>query len=128
MRVWSLLLGLMVIGCVYCNDSVKIHFPLEGGSQSVHLGPSDTLLVTFEGLLSTGYWWQLDKSNSDALTGTVTYDMLIREEAPPDNWNFNFSIAAQQQSKGMLVFFCSKPWDHATPPMSNATLTICVLC
>ena len=131
LKLISLFLLLSILYVSSNNTSpltTEIHFDQTGGMQSINMKSNDKLFVTFNGLLSTGYWWLLNTTSSTGIGAVVSFDSKSKQEVPPDNWMFNFTAIATTSNKCQLNFYYCHPWAASLPPVATATLQVCVDC
>jgi len=98
-------------------ENVDVHYPKTGGEQQVKASYFDLLVVTLEGVPTTGFHWKIDQieDNVLAVNGTFITDV------PPNNFAFIFrriqhmysTLYLSENSLNIFLYlshFHNQPW------------------
>ncbi len=91
MQILSIIIAALSLSTVGASV-ISIHFKAEGGKQAATMTKGDSLVVTFEGIPSTGYAWKLNgtsnaietvlKSQGSKVSDVRKY-LLMKNHPPP---------------------------------------------
>jgi len=121
---WMRVAVVLLLVAVCHGALTKIHYPREGGTQSWSGNTADGLFVTLEGIPSTGFRWVIWKPVAPDL---VTLDATSRQDEPPDNFVFNFTVTGKDGDSGQIQFGYHKPWIKGVPPGQTAYLNVAIV-
>eukprot|EP01102_Stenamoeba_stenopodia_P008573 TRINITY_DN2477_c0_g1_i1.p2 TRINITY_DN2477_c0_g1~~TRINITY_DN2477_c0_g1_i1.p2 ORF type:complete len:133 (-),score=31.47 TRINITY_DN2477_c0_g1_i1:66-464(-) len=96
----------------------NVHFTVEGGENQTSIAQGTELVVTFGGIPTTGYTWEImNKYDTDALALLN----FTHTDYPPNNYVYEFQAA--EPASITLKFGYKQPWVSG-PPAHTATLDI----
>eukprot|EP00658_Telonema_sp_P-2_P036157 TRINITY_DN26207_c0_g1_i1.p1 TRINITY_DN26207_c0_g1~~TRINITY_DN26207_c0_g1_i1.p1 ORF type:complete len:175 (+),score=52.35 TRINITY_DN26207_c0_g1_i1:97-621(+) len=114
--------GSMVLLAAITSAAVhQMHFSNHNGKHlanlTAHVAAGDTVMVSFYGLLSTGYSWS-NRTHPRHLHLTES----LRQEVPPNNYVWNYTADTAGEDKLFFVF--GKPWLPAPDATVTATVHV----
>ncbi len=116
--------------CTTTTESAATAAPSEraiaegNAGQTIQLKVGDTLVVTLEGNISTGYSWEVATINSQALQQVGESEFKSNTDMPgsPGHQTMRFKAIAKGQGELKLVYH--RPWEKDVAPIKTYSVTV----